>query len=1408
MKKWIFTYCLISLFLIFSEKPAYNQTYSIINDVYWSTQNQNMWGPNGSPFNINQTISLFDVTFDTTLTFGYMDTILGLPTGALFTLDTWFEIGSTFEMTGFTTGWIDVNYPVEIELTFPDNYTWNPGQIVTVNSEYEVLPGWYLHSQFPHAGVISLDLDFGFDLDLDATVCLGGCTDFEIIDVHVPLDSIVIFYINGQTGEVIYPCWNGTFVEFCHDTLLPITFTNLGGIGLSGEITLPYIETTDWLDISDPCSQTIWAQGDSTWIELDLDIIQFLYAIAGLIPPPQGPAIQQFLTMLSGTYNFGGGITIEYNLLSASMEMESTMQQDLSFHPTVWTTLSFPTPVQYVVNNPHTGYSIVDSGFSDNISFPTCSDLNFVWPCFGFPQMDIGIEHSISPTFTNHTWDSLAFTFILTALEFDINIPFPFTKTMSEVEIPELCIDIPVIYKNNDSTTIEICLPEIVHPEIDTLVINEFKDGAAKWNIHIGPLVDLSIPLGYIPITWYNNTWELEGNFNDTIVQGTSMIPNLQMEILNINGNDVVCAGDTSGNVSITIQYGTPPYTYTWSNGYTNTTNMPTDTMYNAGAGTYFVTVSDVSGCTLTGQFSLIEVNPPIFSTLSGMNVLCTGDSTGIISSTVWGGTPPYSYAWTSPGGTSPTAVNIPAGTYILTVTDAVGCTITDTLTITEPPLAINVVIDNTVDILCYGNNTGSIEVSVSGGTPGYSYLWNTGYWMEDIFNIQAGTYTLTVTDANGCKFIITETVDQPPLLETYITGANVSCYGFADGVADLNVSGGVTPYTFIWSTGSATEDISGLIAGTYSVTVTDAHNCTSTSVIVISQPYAPLEGSIEPTHVLCYGDYTGAANLTITGGTVPYQYSWNSGQTSQDLFGIPAGLYTVTITDLHNCELIIDIQIIEPAAPLNVMLDSHDVNCFGENNGYITTVVSGGTSPYLYNWSNGSVEPDVYYLIEGTYSVTVTDSHGCTFVVQTYIDEPDKLFASTDTSVTICIGETATLIGSATGGTPPYNHFWSNGQTIEIIQVNPVQTTSYSYYVTDSRGCVSNTSTVIVNVNPPLSLELFADDYYICPGDPLYLTVNVSGGSGNYQYILNDTISIWLPATIYPSESGSLIIQLSDDCGTPVATDEIFVEILSSPFLTMNADIYEGCRPLTVYFNEISPDIGQSYHWDFSDIYSVNYSAEKNPVHIFTQAGVYDVSLTVTSDSGCVTSNTFNDMITVFETPEANFIMDPSVVNVIYPIVFFYNISENAYYYNWYFGDGDSSHMFSPYHTYPDLPATYNVVLVAINDFGCKDTVHESLIVKGNFTFYAPTAFSPDEDGINDFFIVKGTGIDENRFQLLIYNRWGEVVFETDKINQSWDGKIKGHNIAKNGVYTWYAVFKDENGLGHEESGTVTIIR
>ena len=1410
MKSRIIVYITILLFALSFSQPLRSQNYTIDHDVYWATYNQNMWGPNGQPFNINIHLPLFHVDYDTNFQIGWMDTVLGIPFGAMFNFDTWFVLGSTFEMYGWTTGWVDVEYPVHMELTIPDDYTFNPGQIVTLNSDYDVLPGAELYSHFPQAGVISLDLDFGMGLNVDATICLAGCTTIPIIDINIPLDSIAIFYLNGQTGQFIYPCMQNGWIAFCHDTILPITFNNLWGIGLSGWITLPYIETTDYLDTSDPCHQSLHASGDSTYMFLELDIVQFLSAIAGLIPPPQGPAIQQFLGMLSGTLDMGGGVYIEYNLFSAWLDISNTMQQDLTFDPTVQTILTFPTPVEYFVTNPHNGNQMVDQGLDDIIAFPTCCDFSYRYPCYGWPQMEIGYGAHLANDFTNHVWDSLAFTFVITALEFTITLPFPFVKSYT---LPEFCID--AIDENGNP--VRICIPEISNEEYypdlpgkeeiiaETQPENAVKNGS-KYTWHIGPLIDLSLPLGYIPITWFNNTWELAG-FIDTVFAPFIMIPNPEFELVSFTGTDNICNGDSIGTITVVVQNGTQPYIYTWSHGVIDTSFSTTNTQTGLISGTYYVTVSDINGCSHTGSYTLHDINPPIFITLTPQHVLCHGQSTGAIFSNVTGGTPGYTYAWTPLGGSSVNATNLPAGWYTLSVVDQAGCPKVDSAEVTEPATYVSVSLDTLEHVHCFGGSNGYIGINVINGTPGYTYLWSNFSTLEDAGNLQANTYTVTVTDANGCTITFTETVTQPPLLVASILSTNVTCFGFGDGTVDLTVNGGTPPYTYIWTNGAITQDLTSLQPGGYQVTVSDSYNCTATAQAIITQPYAPLSATATITHVLCHGDYTGAIDVSPDGGTLPYSYQWSSGQNTQDLNSIPAGTYTLTITDFNLCTFESTYIVIEPAQPLTLTLVSTDIRCFGENNGSIDITVTGGTPQYYYQWSNGSADQDLTQLFVGYYQLTVTDDHGCTSVIGASIAEPTDIHIDVTQPQWICIGQSATLICSATGGSPWYNYFWSNNAPDSIQSVNPTQTTSYSAYVTDTRGCISPIRSTTVYVYPPIDADVAAVNSEICAGEPVVLLSNSTGGNGNLIYTV-DTNWIPMPYQFYPHNDTVFSVTVSDNCGTPTDQSFISITIKPSPPVSFVPDVIEGCAPLTVNFIEGSPDLGQTYLWEFGDQNSANYSTARNPQHTFNYAGVYSVSCTVTGANGCQTQQILQNLITVYAVPVASFVADPNTVNVVNPTVHFINLTEYADIYYWYFGDGDSAVAFSPYHLYPPIPFDYLATLFAQNTFGCSDSVSVRISVKGDYTFYAPTAFSPDADGKNEFFIVRGTNIDRNNFKLIVYDRWGEKVFQTDNIDKGWDGRIKEYKQAPLGTYTWIAIFKDKNGVLHEEAGTVTLIR
>jgi len=664
MKRFLFIIVLFTGLAL----PAKSQTYVLSHDIDWATYNQNMWGPNGNPWNINMNLNLFDVGFDTAVTVGDIVNILGGQFGAEIDLDTWFHIGSDFVISGFTTGYVDVQYPVTVEMVVPDDNTFCPGEEVTIESSYNVRPGWDLSTHFPTAGVIGLYLNFGFGIDLDATICVFGCTTFPVIDVEVPYDTIPILELNSQTGVFTYPCFNPSAfppIQICHDTILPITFNNLFGIGLSGSITLPYVETTDWLDVLDECNKNLYAAGDCTWVHLEIDVIQLLSAICGLIPPPTGPAIQQFLGMLSGTYDLGAGFTIDYMLFSAWFTILSTMQQDFAFEPDVWNNLTLSLPVEYTVTDPGNGNAVVDSGFSDQISFKACNNLNYIWPCHDVDQIDIDVSHSLTNDFTNHTWDSLSFDFSIAALEFTINIPsFP---VVPPADIPDLCVEVPLVDKaSGEQALYEVCMPGVSIPEVSAFT--------AKLSIHIGPLFSYTWPIGYIPITWYEDTWELAG-FNDSIFPGFSMGTNCPgLEIVALNKEDVLCYGASTGTLTIIVQNGATPYTYVWSNGDTTTSALTSNTITGLESGWYYVTVYDANGCSVNDSAEILDAYPPIAVSINTVNVTCVGGSDGEISLTVSGGAVPYSFAWNPPQMNAASISNLTAGTYSITITDAVGC--------------------------------------------------------------------------------------------------------------------------------------------------------------------------------------------------------------------------------------------------------------------------------------------------------------------------------------------------------------------------------------------------------------------------------------------------------------------------------------------------------------------------------------------------------------------------------------------------------------------------------------------------------------------------------------------------------------------------------------------------------------
>ena len=372
---------------------------------------------------------------------------------------------------------------------------------------------------------------------------------------------------------------------------------------------------------------------------------------------------------------------------------------------------------------------------------------------------------------------------------------------------------------------------------------------------------------------------------------------------------NIACFGGSTGNASVSPSGGIGAYTYSWSpSGGTAATAT------GLAQGSYTVTVTDAISCQATRTFTITQPAAAVGGSTITTNIACFGGTNGTIDLTPSGGTPGYTYNWGG-GITTQDRVSLAAGNYSVTITDANNCTGTVNATVTQPatPISGNYVVTN---IACYGGTNGSIDLTPSGGTPGYTYNWGGGITTQDRTGLAAGNYSVTITDANSCTKIVNVTVTQPASAvsgSTVVT--NVACFGGTNGAIDLTPSGGTPGYSYNWGGGVFTQDRTGRAAGNYSVTITDANSCTGIVNVTITQPASAVSGSTVVTNITCPGAATGTINLTPSGGTPGYTYSWTGGPTTEDRVGVTAGTYTVTITDDNGCTGTVNPTVTEPAS-------------------------------------------------------------------------------------------------------------------------------------------------------------------------------------------------------------------------------------------------------------------------------------------------------------------------------------------------------------------------------------------------------------------------------------------------------------------------------------------------------------
>ncbi|MEM9259309.1 MAG: T9SS type B sorting domain-containing protein, partial [Bacteroidota bacterium] len=523
-------------------------------------------------------------------------------------------------------------------------------------------------------------------------------------------------------------------------------------------------------------------------------------------------------------------------------------------------------------------------------------------------------------------------------------------------------------------------------------------------------------------------------------------------------------------------------------------------------AGTYTLVATDENNCTET-IIATVEEPTPLSVTYDAMPVACLGEASGSATAIPMGGNGGYSFNWET-GSMMALADNLLAGEYALTITDAKGCTLVDSVTIGEPTAGLVTAVAQDQQG-CAGESLNIATATAMGGEGPYNFLWPNGQTTATGTNLAAGENIVVITDNAGCVDSLTiDLVDLEPITFNLIA-TSPSCNGLADGAMGLNqLTGGAAvtddQYSYAWSSGSFDIVAPNLIGGqTYTLTVTDQQGCTGVESRLLEDP-APILLSADSLPVSCFGLTDGSISITSITGPNPggYDIQWSSNAGSSvdsTVAGLGAGVYSVEVTDTRGCILTRTFTVTQPDL-LVANFAEEDVTCFGDVDGQIITTVTGGVPSYNYNWSNGMTTADIASLPAGTYDLTLTDANGCELIEAIEIEEPDPVIAAAASEDVVCFGDaTGRIQITATGGREPYTYSIDNTGFTRNQEFIGIPAGTYTAFVRDVGGCVGTTQ-ITVDDGPEFVVDL-GPDIDLIFGDSINLTPNFSGAVDSISF-------------------------------------------------------------------------------------------------------------------------------------------------------------------------------------------------------------------------------------------------------------------------------------------------------------------
>lgn len=1101
---------------------------------------------------------------------------------------------------------------------------------------------------------------------------------------------------------------------------------------------------------------------------------------------------------VTGTDNYGCSASASLVLnfptaLSLSMNSGTSVCANATGTATAVTNLSGTAPYNYVWSN-NGANSQTLNGLPPGVISVTVTDANL---CSASASVNVGLSNnntdagftftgdvcstnaaiSFTHTGTNnvtHFWNFGAGT---SALPNPVHAFLPGSYPVTHTVVNGFCT-------NTVTQTVIISSPPVITAVKSDVTCFGFANGEIQLQIHAGtPAFTYQWNDGVIA---QNRTALAAGSYLVTVTDSASCSDTLSVTIsqppallVSETASGPSCFGFNDGEIQISASGGTPGYQYIWNDGAAgqNRNALP--------AANYSVTVTDANSCSAIKAIGLTQ------PTALQMNAVitdaaCYGTASGAVSLLVTGGSSPFSFVWND-GTASANRTNLLSGAYSVTATDDNGCSVSTSPFISQPsPLSVGL---SPQQVACHGTNSGSISIITTGGTAPYSFLWNDGNTDSLRHSLNAGSYFLTVTDANLCSATATTNISQPLAgLAVALNSSHVNCYAGNNGAISLSVQGGTPAYSYLWNDGVSTANRAMLSAGNYRVTVTDMLACSAVAGTTILQPLSPItvNGSLQP--LVCYGSSDGAIQITVTGGTGAFIYHWSNQQTTQNIAGLSAGSYSVTVSDANACSVVWSGTVSQPDSFLLQLQVANPV-CNQVNNGAVNATVTGSSAPYNFQWSTSAFTQNISGLAQGTYSVTVSDQHNCSITASAQLSPQYQISITANATGLSCHASAdGSIQVQVNGGIQPYLYQWNNGSTGFHLQNLPPA--AYAVTVTDSNGCSTSLNAIIVTEPLELLTAISATDIFCAGTSTGAVELNLSGGTAPFYYSWSNGATY---EDITDLNAGYYTVTVTDANGCST-TNQIVVH----SFAPMVATALTQPLPCLNASGEIDLSVTggaapYQYTWsnrqttqDVSGIHPGTYSVTVQDAN----GCRFDSSFTITNLNTFTVSATGGGTLTLGETAELHSSSTGSLLT--------------QYFWSPEFGMDCAS--CNKVTVQPAQNTLYTVTGIDTNGCEASDTVSVNVIQ--DHTIFPPNAFSPNNDGNNDVFQLFGNLNGIKTFGIMIFDRWGEKIFEANDPTFSWDGTYKGEPLGPTVcVYVMKIVFLD----GYNENilkGSVTVLR